>query len=188
MIAKLENYGITGINLLWFKSYLANRKQFIQYNISSTSYKSILCGVPKGSILAPLLFLIYINDLHEASNILVSIMFVDDTNLFYSHQNIQDLFSTVKSELECINKWFKANKLSLNINKIKYTLFHKKSTKNEISGIPDLKIGSKNIEKTSSIKFLGVMLDKHISWNDHIKTVESKLATNIGLLIMLLTF
>ena len=112
----------------------------------------------------------------------------DDTNLFCSHQNINKLFSIVNSELECINQWFKANKLSLNIKKTKYTLFHKKSAKNEISGIPDLKIGSKNIEKTSSIKFLGVMLDEHISWNDHIKTVESKLAKNIGLLNRVLTF
>ena len=178
-IAKLENYGIKEINLLWFKSYIESCKQFIQYNISSTSYKSIICGVLQGSILGLLLFLIYINDLHEASNILDSITFADDTNLFYSHQNINDLFSTVNSVLECINQLFKANKLPLNIGKTKYTSFHKKSAKNEISGIPDLKIGSKNIEKTSSIKFLGVMLDKHILWNDHIKTVENKLAKNI---------
>ena len=86
-------------------------------------------------------------------------------------------FSTVNSELECINQWFKVNKLLLNIEKT-----NKTSAKNEISGIPDLKIGSKSIKKTSSIKFLGVMLDEHISWNDHIKTVENKLAKNIGLL------
>ena len=72
--------------------------------------------------------------------------------------------------------------MSLNIKKTKYTLFHKKSAKNEISGIPDLKIGSKNIEKTSSIKFLEGMLDEHLSWSDHMKTVESKLANKIGLL------
>ena len=89
-------------------------------------------------------------------------MFADDTNLFCSHQNINDPFSTVNAESECINRWFKANKLSLNIKKTKYILFHKNSAKNEISGIPDLKTGRKNMEKTSSIKFLGVMLDKHI--------------------------
>ena len=66
LIAKLENYGITGINLLWFKSYLENRKQFIQHDISSTSYKSIICGVPQGLILGPLSFLVHINDLQEA--------------------------------------------------------------------------------------------------------------------------
>ena len=76
-------------------------------------------------------------------------MFTDDTNLFYYHQNINDLFSTVNSELESINQWFKSNKLPLNIKKAKYTLFHKKSARNEISGIPDLKIGSKSIQKTS---------------------------------------
>ena len=100
-----------------------------------------------GSILGPLLFLIYINDLHEASIILDSIMFADDTNLFYPHQNIGDLFSTVNLNLECINRWFKANKLSLNIEKTKYTLFHKKSARNEISGIPDLKMEVKTLKK-----------------------------------------
>ena len=107
-------------------------------------------------------------------------MFADNINLFYTHQNINDLFSTVNSELDSINQLFKANKLSLNIKKTKYTLFHKKSAKNEISGISGLKIGSKNIEETSSIKFKGVMLDEYTSWNNHIKTVESKLAKNIG--------
>ena len=92
LIAKLENYGIKGINLLWFKSYQENRKQFTQYDTSSTSYKSITYGIPQGSILGLLLFLIYINNLHEASNILDSIMFADDKNLFYSLQNINNHF------------------------------------------------------------------------------------------------
>ena len=84
LIAKLENYGIKGNNLLWFKSYLENRKQFIQYDITSTSYKSIVCGVPQVSILRPLVFVIYIHDLHEASIISDSIIFADDIFLFPS--------------------------------------------------------------------------------------------------------
>ena len=168
--------------MLWFKSYLENRKQFIQYDISSTAFEGIICGVQRGSILEPLLFFTYIKVLHEASNLLDAIMFADNINLICTHQNINDLFSAVYSELECINQLFKANKLSLNIKKTEYILFHKKSAKTEISGISDLKIGSKNIEETSSIKFIGVMLDEDISWNNHIKTVESKLAKNNGLL------
>ena len=131
-------------------------------------------------------FHICINDLNEASSILNLIMFADDTNLFYSYKNIENLFFTMNNELVKINEWFKANKLSLNIKKTKFTLFHKKSlTKSRSTlplAIPNLQIGNKNIERVSSIKFLGIMLDEHLSWKDHIKIVENKLAKNIGLL------
>ena len=104
LIPKLESYGIKGIDLLWFKCHLENCKQFIQYHISSTSYKSIIYGFPQGSILGPLLSLLYIIDLHEALNILDSIMLAYDTNLFPSYQHINDLFSSVNSELHYINQ------------------------------------------------------------------------------------
>ena len=110
-------------------------------------------------------------------------MFADDTNFFYSHENINGLFNTVNSELEKICQWFKANKLSINIKKTKFTLFHKNSSKDDIPvKLLALMVGSNNIERTPSIKVLGVMLNEHISWIDHVRTIENKIAKNIGLL------
>ena len=116
LISKLKNYGVRGNHLKWFKSYLNNRKQFIAYNNKYTSFETITCGVPQGSILRPLLFLIYVNDLNQVSNILDPIMFADDTNFFHSHHQIKFLFETVTCELKNISQWFRANKL-LNIKK-----------------------------------------------------------------------
>ena len=168
LITKLENYGVKGTNLHWFKSYLKYRKQFIAYEIFSIYCINISCGVPQGSILGPLLFLVYVNDFNKAS--VTDPMFAHDTNLFYSHQNMKTLFVTVNCELEKMCEWFRANKLSLNVTKTNHTLFHKNST------VTELKIDNSIIKRKSSVNFLGVMLDENISWKDHIKTTEKKLA------------
>ena len=118
LISKLKNYGVRGNNLKWFESYLNNRKQFIAYNNKYTSFEIITCGVTQGSILGPLSFLIYVNDLSQVSNILDPTMFAADTNFFYSHHQIKILFERVNCELKNISQWFRANKLSLNIKKL----------------------------------------------------------------------
>ena len=121
-------------------------------------------GVPQGSILEPLLFFIYVIDRCNASNILDPIMFADDTNLFLSHQNINTLFKIFNEGLKKFWDWFKASKLSLNNREIKYTLFHKESSKdNLLVKLPALKIADKNIERKTAIKFSGVMLDENVS-------------------------
>ena len=93
LLKKLSLYGIKNNSLKWFPSYLSNRKQFIQAGDIKTSYEDIICDVPQGSILGPLLFIIYVNDLSDVSKILEPIMFADDTNLFFTHKNIKELFS-----------------------------------------------------------------------------------------------
>ena len=132
LLKKIKFYGINKTILKWLFSYLSKRKQYISYDSKPTKTQTVLCGVPQGSILGPLLFLIYVNDLFKSSNILNPIMFADDTNLFYSHKNISNLFKTVNNELKNIHEWFKANKLSLNISKTKYSFFHPIQKKNDI--------------------------------------------------------
>ena len=111
LICKLKNYEVRGNHLKRFESYLNNRKQFISFNDRNTSFIDIKYGLPQESILGPLSFLIYANDLNRASDILDQIMFADDNNLLYSHKYIKTLFHTVNTELVKVNHWFKANKL-----------------------------------------------------------------------------
>ena len=113
---KLKLYGIIDKNLAWFESYLSNRKQFIQIGENSKAdLKYVTCDIPKGSILGPLLFLVYVNNLPNASYFLDPIIFADDTNLFFNHMGIKHLFSVVNNELVNIKDWFTAKKLSLNL-------------------------------------------------------------------------
>ena len=118
-------------------------------------------------------FLIYVNDLLNATNTLDPVMFSNDTNLFYSHHDIKTLFSTVNEELEKLGDRFTANKLSLNIKETKFTFFHKNSVKDNIPlKLPDLHISNKSIERKSSINFLAVLLDEYIAWN-HLRLYTS---------------
>ena len=184
LLKKLELYGVTDRNHTWFKNYLSNRKQFIQINNEeNTELETITCGVPQGSILGPLLFLLYVNDLKNASNLLGLIMFADDTNLFLTHKDIIYLFETANLQLERINQWFISNKLSLNVSKTKYSFFHKPSKRDDIRLLlPKLNINNSEIERSECLRFLGVLLDGNLCWREYIKYIESKIAKNIGLL------
>ena len=182
LLKKLVYYGINGNYLKWFKSYLSNRKQCVSFGKNEkTSELEITCGVPQGSILGPLLFLLYVNDLHRASTILAPIMFADDTNLFYSHSNLQTLYNVVNRELEECVEWFRANKLSLNAGKTKYILFH--SSKKPLPDvIPDLILDAQKVERVCKNKFLGVIIDENLSWRHQIDSVSKKISKGIGIL------
>ena len=145
-------YGIKHTNLAYFRSYLTNRIQYISitHNLE-TDTKKIFCRVPQGSILGPLLFLLYVNDLRYSSK-LDPIMSADDTNLFCEHKDLKTFFSLVNQGLQQINEWFEANKLSLNTGKTKYSIVHKPSRKDDLLlSVPKLPIKKYKVESVSLV-------------------------------------
>src|ERR1043165_4473680 len=182
LLQKLANYGIRGTQLAWFTSYLEKRLQCVSCNGALSGFRMVKYGVQQGSNLGPLLFLLYINDLPNVSPILSFILFADDTNVFYSHKSYHTLVQTINNELISIAEWFSANRLSLNLEKTNFILFrsHKKICPPSDSLL--LSINGTLISQVSSSKFLGVYIDQHLTWNDHIKNISAKVAKNIGIL------
>ena len=175
LLHKLNYYGIRGVCNDWFRSYLTNRKQYTETYSKSSSYASMTCGVPQGSILGPILFLIYINDIQNCTSLNL-LSFADDTTVYSSHSNITQLFNNMNKELNELTDWFYANKLSLNVNKTKYTIF---TPNRNISDLHNetIKLNDTPISRENSIKFLGVYIDEHITWKTHINQLKTKLTS-----------
>jgi len=183
LISKLQYYGIRGVPLLWFQSYLSNRQQYVFYNNVSSSVKNVTCGVPQGSILGPLLFLLYINDIVNSSKILHFIIFADDTNLFFSSKDLIKLTAVVNTELNKLSIWFSANKLSLNVKKTNFMLFGSKA-KIRLFRNTSIQILLNGIllERVAVTKFLGVYVDENLSWNKHTSQIALKISKSLGVI------
>lgn len=180
LLKKLDHMGIRGVANSWFASYLSNRTQYMDMYTLKSQFEIVQCGVPQGSILGPILFLIYINDIHNSTPLNV-LCFADDTTISYSSSNVQNLYDTMNQELDNMNEWFRANKLCLNVSKTKYIIF-KPSVRPRNNYHQSLKIDNQTIERigndmtTKSYKFLGIHIDETISWKDHIKKICNKIS------------
>lgn len=126
LLSKLDHYGIRNVALSWFKSYLSGSKQYVHINGVNSVTKDITCGVPQGSVLGPLLFLLYINDLPNISNKLKFYLFADDTNIYFESDDLKQIERTVNKELKKLHEWLCLNRLSLNISKTNFVIFHDK--------------------------------------------------------------
>ena len=180
LLGKLEHYGIRGLTLEWVKSSLCNRLQYVEFNGISSSYKEILCGVPQGSVPGPLFFLIYINHICHLSNLYDLVLFADDTNLFFSHNDIQTLTHTINSEMLELSDWFKANKLSLNVKKSNYVIFKARQRREEFD--LNIEINGHKMTRVKEVTFLGVILDENLSWKPHISHIACKISESIGMI------
>ena len=155
LLLKLEHYGVRGS--IWFKSYLSNRKQYVYLNGITSSLRDITCGVLQGSVLGPLLFLLYINDLPNISKICNFYLFADDTNIYYENDSLEEIEKIINIELKKLSLWLRINRLSLNISKTNFVIFRPYNKK--LKYITTLKIDKKAIAEKSHIKYLGIIID-----------------------------
>ena len=182
LIDKLKYYGVHGINLNLFSSYLENRKQYTEIDNIKSNMLSITTGVPQGSILGPLLFIIYINDFAQASQMFNFLIYADDTtlsstlNVFSDNTHDRNLESLINEELVKINDWLKINKLSLNVVKSKFMIFQKKKKNTEIL---NLKIDKINIDQVKEFNFLGLIIDTNLNWKKHAEKISNACSKKI---------
>ena len=178
LLKKLEKYGIRGLAYSWIHSYQTNRRQYVSINGTNSTCLNIACGVPQGSILGPILFILYINDMCKVSPLLKCIIFADGTNFLYTGDDIAEICKTVSTELAKLSTWFNANKLSLNVSNTNFMVLSRKKINNTLT----VSINGTNIERVYITRFLGVLIDHQLDWTDHIKMIKNKIAKNVSVM------
>src|SRR6218665_2798516 len=175
---KLEHYRIRGTPLNWISSYLSNRYQYVAIENMCSSLLPLICGVPQGLILGPLLFILYVNDIQTISDLSL-IMFADDTNIFATGYCPFLLSNTLNAKLQSISEWFSTNLLSLNLNKTCFMIFSKRKFPIAAEMIT---INGVALQRVRETKFLGVIISDDLKWKKHVDLVVQRVSKVVGIL------
>ena len=171
LVDKLFKYGVRENILNLFKSYLSNRKQYVNWHGSNSEIETVSCGVPHGSILGPLLFILYVNDLSKVSNKFVSILFADDTTILFEGHNIHSIIASLNYELGKLIIWLNANKLSINVSKTHYMVFHCARRKIDHK---DIILNNYILQQVHFTNFLGIIINNKLKWANRISYIYIK--------------
>ncbi len=184
LLKKLHLYGIKGTTYAWFKSYIQNRKSICLMNGKKSHAREIRCGVPQGSNLGPILFLLYINDLPKCLETTKANLFADDTNLSCAGLDANEIETKLKRDLENVHSWLRCNKLTLNDSKTEFMIIGSRHHLTKFEDIPEisLAIRDNNIKRVTNKKSLGFIIDDQLKWGIHIDAQCKKISKNIALL------